>query len=257
MRHLFTKMPLQRKKHPRFRKKESQDMKSKKNKVKKKQNILELLPYLPQDIKNIIYTMVMKDRIPIWKGLHEKNFSSTKVFLSMGLNPNYYYGYKYAQSNKFPIPMKVKKILNRNLNVKWSPHDIMLALDIEDWDEQPIIPDIKVTPLCSKQVKRESQNGIKSIKIEDNTCEKIKYREWTNVTGYYWYHETCRCIKCDRVRYIGRSKLSIKEAEKFQDIKWDNNSPQWNTKSILEKKYENNFIKIMIWSLLTDFWNEY
>lgn len=250
-------MPIQRKKHPRFRKKESQDSKSKKTKVKKKQNILELLPHLPQDIKNIIYTIVMKDRLPYWKGLHEKNFSSTEVFLSMGLNPNYHYGYSYGPSNYFIIPMKVKKILDRNPNVKWIGNSVMHALDIKDWDPVPIVPEIKFTPLCSKQVKRKSQNGIKSIKIEDNKCEKIKYREWSNNPGNYWYHETCRCINCDRVKYVGRSKLFIKGKGIFEDITWEDNSSQWKTKSFLEKKYENNFAKIMVWSLLTEFWEQY
>ena len=78
-----------------------------------------------------------------------------------------------------------------------------------------------------------------------------------NDPGNYWYHETCRCINCDRVKYVGRSKLFIKGKRIFEDITWEDNSSQWKTKSFLEKKYENNFAKIMVWSLLTEFWEQY
>ena len=254
-------MPLQRKKHPRFRKKETGESKSKKEKVKKKKSIIDLVPYLPQDVKDYIYTLLMKDRIPSWKLLHQKEFHSTELFFSMGLNPHYHYDFLCGISiepYKNPISFKNKKLLEVNSNSKWKTSKRMRDEVFTSWENYVMYPKFdNCNKLCERQVGRESQNGIKGVFIENNQCKEIEYREWLNIEGTYWYHEKCRCITCDRVRYEGRNKLQIKDREKFQDILWDHSSSQWKTKSPLEKKYENNFAKIMVWSLLTDFWKEY
>jgi len=254
-------MPLQRKKHPRFRKKETGESKSKKEKVKKKKSIIDLVPYLPQDVKDYIYTLLMKDRIPSWKLLHQKEFHSTELFFSMGLNPHYHYDFLCGISiepYKNPISFKNKKLLEVNSNSKWKTSKRMRDEVFTSWENYVMYPKFdNCNKLCERQVGRESQNGIKGVFIENNQCKEIEYREWLNIEGKYWYHEKCRCITCDRVRYEGRNKLQIKDREKFHDILWDHSSSQWKTKSPLEKKYENNFAKIMVWSLLTDFWKEY
>jgi hypothetical protein len=255
-------MPLQRKKHPRFRKREPRESKTKKEKVKKKQNIIELIPQLPQDVKDYIYTLLMKDRIPSWKLLHQKQFNSTELFLSMGLNPHYHYDFLCGISidiYKNSISFKNKKLLGLNSKSKWTCSQIMKDEVFIRWENYEMCPgfDNWNNKLCERQVGRKSQNGIISIFIENNQCKDIEYREWENIRGKFWYHEKCRCFTCDRVRYEGRKKLSLKEREKFQDIVWDIESSQWKAKSPLEKKYEKNFAKIMVWSLLTAFWNEY
>ena len=255
-------MPLQRKKHPRFRKKESEESIKKKKKVKKKQNIIELIPQLPPDVKDYIYTLLMKDRIPSWKLLHQKEFHSTELFFSMGLNPHYHYDFLCGISldtYKNPISFKNKKLLQLNSNSKWKISQRMRDELFISWENYGMYPkfDNGNNKLCERQVGRKSQNGIKGVFIENNQCKEIEYREWLNIEGKYWYHEKCRCITCDRVRYEGRKGLPLKGREKFKDIEWDVTSSQWKTKSPLEKKYENNFAKIMVWSLLTDFWKEY
>jgi hypothetical protein len=254
-------MPLQRKKHPRFRKKESEESIKKKKKVKKKQNIIELIPQLPPDVKDYIYTLLMKDRIPSWKLLHQKEFHSTELFFSMGLNPHYHYDFLCGISldtYKNPISFKNKKHLQLNSNSKWKISERMRDELFISWENYGMYPKFdNCNKLCERQVGRKSQNGIKSVFIENNQCKEIEYREWVNIEGKFWYHYKCRCITCDRVRYEGRKGLHLKDREKFQDIEWDHKSSQWKTKSPLEKKYENNFAKIMVWSLLTDFWKEY
>ena len=258
-------MPLQRKKHPRFRKKETAESKSRKKKVekmKKQQNIIELIPQLPQDVKDYIYTLLMKDRIPSWKILHQKEFHSTELFFSMGLNPHYHYDFLCGISiepYKNSISFKNKKLLELNSKSKWKTSQRMRDEVFISWENYSHYPkfDNDNNKLCERQVGHLSQNGIKSVFIENNQCKEIEYREWLNIGGKYWYHEKCRCVTCDRVRYEGRKKLPFKDREKFQDIEWDHKSSQWKTKSPLEKKYENNFSKIMVWSLLTDFWKEY
>ena len=254
-------MPLQRKKHPRFRKKETGESKSKKEKVKKKKSIIDLVPYLPQDVKDYIYTLLMKDRIPSWKLLHQKQFHSTELFFSMGVNPHYHYDFLCGISivpYKNPISFKNKKLLELNSKSKWKTSQRMRAELFTSWENYGICPEFdNVNKLCERQVGRRSQNGIKAVFIENNQCKVIESREWLNIEGKFWYHYKCRCITCDRVRYEGRKKLHLKDREKFQDIEWDHSSSQWKTKSPLEKKYENNFAKIMVWSLLTDFWKEY
>ena len=255
-------MPLQRKKHPRFRKKETIESKSRKKKVTKKQNIIELIPHLPQDVKDYIYTLLMKDRIPSWKLLHQKQFNSTEVFFSMGLNPHYHYDFLCGISidpYKNPISFKNKKLLEINSKGKWKTSQRMRDEGFYSWENYGMYPkfDNVNNKLCERQVERMSQNGIKAVFIENNQCKEIKFREWDNIRGKYWYHEKCRCITCDRVRYEGRNKLHLKDREKIKDIVWEVTSSQWKTKSPLEKKYENNFAKIMVWSLLKDFWKEY
>ena len=254
-------MPLQRTKHPRFRKKETRESKSKKNNVVKKQNIIELIPHLPQDVKDYIYTLLMKDRIPSWKLLHQKQFHSTELFFSMGVNPHYHYDFLCGISiepYKNPISFKNKKLLEVNYKSKWKTSQRMRTELFTSWGNYGICPEFdNVNKLCERQVGRKSQNGIKGVFIENNQCKEIEYRDWENIRGKYWYHEKCRCVTCDRVRYEGRKKIPFKDREKFQDIEWDHKSSQWKTKSPLEKKYENNFSKIMVWSLLTDFWKEY
>ena len=255
-------MPLQRKKHPRFRKREPRESKAKKGKVKKKQNIIELIPQLPQDVKDYIYTLLMKDRIPSWKLLHQKELHSTELFFSMGLNPHYHYDFLCGISiepYKNSISFKNKKLLELNSKSKWKTSQRMRDEVFISWENYSHYPkfDNENNKLCERQVGRKSQNGIKSVFIENNQCKGLEYREWENIRGKFWYHEKCRCITCDRVRYVGRKGLALKEREKFQDIVWDPTSSQWKTKSPLEKKYENNFAKIMVWSLLVDFWREY
>ena len=203
----------------------------------------------------------MKDRIPSWKLLHQKEFHSTVLFFSMGLNPHYHYDFLCGISlahYKNPISFKNKKLLELNSKSKWRTSQRMRDELFISWENYEMYPEVNIrNKLCERQVGRKSQNGIKSVVIENNQCKEIEYREWDNIRDKFWYHEKCRCIDCDRVRYVGRKGLPLKCREKFQDIVWDLTSSQWKTKSPLEKKYENNFAKIMVWSLLVDFWREY
>ena len=252
-------MTLQRKKHPRFRKKEPDEIKRKKDFLKKKnKDFLKMIPHLPQDVQNLIYTIVIKDRIPTWRIEHEKQFYPSSIFLSSGIDIFYHYGYRLLEGrDMFPISSKKKKLYSLNSKCNWHMTGIMFDIPPQDWVLNPVIPKFHLRPICLRQADRKSQSGIKSVFINENKCEHIVYREWDNLPRYYWYHEKCRCIDCDLVKYHGRSHLSIKEAEKYKDITWKDGSLQWKTKSVLERKYENNFAKIMVWSLLTDFWNKY
>jgi hypothetical protein len=67
-----------------------------------------------------------------------------------------------------------------------------------------------------------------TITIPDNIHGEINCRKLSN--DQYWYHKTCRCITCDRVRYIGRDYLSVPEKWKYSNIEWTNSSHQWSTK---------------------------
>ena len=75
-------------------------------------------------------------------------------------------------------------------------------------------------------------------------CDDLRTREWTNKPGYYWYHDKCRCRKCDRVRFIGYQSLSILEKEKFDNINWDDESKQWKPKSKNQLKYERRMNRV-------------
>ena len=112
-------MTLQRKKHPRFRKKEPDEIKRKKHFLKKKnKDFLKMIPHLPQDVQNLIYTIVIKDRIPTWRIEHEKQFYPSSIFLSSGIDIFYHYGYRLLEGrDMFPISSK-KKRSNRSFKIK-------------------------------------------------------------------------------------------------------------------------------------------
>ena len=67
-----------------------------------------------------------------------------------------------------------------------------------------------------------------TLTIRNNINGDINRRKLPN--DKYWYHKTCRCITCDRVRYTGRDSLPVPEKWKYSNIEWINYSRQWKTK---------------------------
>ena len=77
-------MPLQKRKHPRYRKKLTEKQKQQLKKVvklKEKQNLQEILYSLPLDIKKKIYRMTIHSNMKEWFYEHQQKMNPTISFL--------------------------------------------------------------------------------------------------------------------------------------------------------------------------------
>tara|TARA_B110000495_G_C23029425_1_gene612579 strand:+ start:1530 stop:2210 length:681 start_codon:yes stop_codon:yes gene_type:complete len=209
--------PLQRRKHPRFRKPESKSGKKRKKEVIRKREsgkILENLYILPLDVKEKIFQIAIISNMLEWSMDHMKKSSFSMLF----------------------SPQFIKE----NPNITLYPHssDGLAAVGLHD---RPNLPIFNCIPICERNVKISLQPGIKGVYIRDYWHHDIAWREWSNIENKYWYHIKCRCITCDRVRYIGMDNLPLKEKKRFENIVWYPSSKQWKPKSNAQLRYQKKF----------------
>lgn len=74
--------------------------------------------------------------------------------------------------------------------------------------------------LCNRHVHSDAL-----VYIDDNLYEDIDIRELS--INHYWYHRTCRCMMCDKVRIVGFNSLPPLVKKKYQSIDWPIWSEQW------------------------------
>lgn len=253
--------PIQKRKHPRYRKKKNDKEKKKMSLVVKnmeKKNFNKMLYSLPLDLKIKIFQMaVFANIIELGGKEHKKNFKKTVEFI----NPNIYNSKTDSitiYDDPFLYPIYHKRFDNNGFMFSWYRESWTTCKDRHlGWSlqhnmyhleklEDIIDPEFKIrfNPLCQRKVQTKSQEGIKDLRLNRRRWtvlpEDIRTREWSNKFGYYWYHEKCRCRKCDRVRYLGYSNLTISDKEKFDNIEWEDDSKQWNPKSKIQLRYEKN-----------------
>ena len=264
--------PIQRRKNPIFRKKKTSEEKKKMSLVVKdmeKKNFNEMLYSLPLNIKILIFQMaVYTHMVERGEKEHKKNFKKTVAFIDPNkynsmtdhlteTDPGYYtintYAIDYRRfddyGNKFSW-FRESFWSCKDRRRDWSEkHNMYYLENIED-DIEPEFR-VRINPLCQRKVKASLQEGIKDLQLDrmhdaaypqpyQDIPEDIRTREWTNKSRYYWYHEKCRCLRCDRVRFLGYNSLSTADKEKFDNIEWDDDSKQWNAKSKIQLKYEKN-----------------
>ena len=155
---------IQRKKHPKYRKKISDKKKLEIIQYKKKINhdkIMNRLYELPLDIKIKIFQLSIQKNMGNWKTDH--------MFLS------YHYLNEWFQNIKFIDKLNYKWKFNINGHTK-------------KWKKIYINKKYKK---CIRNVKKEDQFNIISVYIPltINIPQKIKYREWSNVPNNYWVHK--------------------------------------------------------------------
>ena len=227
-------------------------------KTKDRQVFKKRLYSLPLDVKKKIFSFaVISHYLDLGEKEHKKNFKQTKDFFNPVIyNPRtdtlteeYKIYYEIIHSKKDSYGNKLELVHGSYTSCKdrrlgWSDNKNIYHLD--NIEEIYLVSQFRLRPLCQRKSSLKTQSGIKDIKLDNilNQFPKLPKdlwsREWTNKSGYYWYHEKCRCRGCDRVRFIGHSYLSISDKEKFNNINWDNESKQWNPKSKNQLKYEKN-----------------
>ena len=215
-------MPLQKRKHRKYRKKEPDAVKELKKSViraRESKKIIENLYLLPLDVKEIICQIALMSHMSEWSKRH-------------------------SISLKIPLDFISFKCTNNSLHSSWvgTFHD--LESFEQHWDNYKDNSKYRKRAICSINVETKSQSGITSIHIPVNMCPQILHREWTNLDNQYWYHEKCRCITCDRVRFVGRDYLNPKEKERYSNMEWEHLDNQWKTKSKLQLKYERNVDRV-------------
>ena len=194
----------QKKKHPKYRKTLTYIEKITLKKIidnNRTKLIIERLYELPYDIKIKIFNMVIKDHMYKWSFNHLVNFRDCLKFIND--KP-----FNYSKDE----PRSLWMINNNQYHYKH---------------------------LCQVNVKKKRQPGIMTVFIPGCLYEEIDNREWLNEPEHYWYHIKCRCCKCDHVRVIGQKNLRYNK-ERYENIEWLGNSPEWYAKSKEQLKYEKN-----------------
>jgi hypothetical protein len=261
--------PIQKRKHPRFRKKKTSEEKKKISSAIKgmeDKNFNNMLYSLPLDLKVKIFQIAVLTNMVEWgEKEHKKNFKKTVNFI----NPNRYNSktdhLTEADTGYYTIhtyAIDYRRFDDYGNKFSWYRESFWSCKDRRrDWSEKhnmyylekiedDIEPEFRVSfnSLCQRKAKTPQQEGIKDIQLDRTQSAPYLYptvhpdimaREWTNKPRYYWYHEKCRCRNCDRVRLLGYNRLSTTDKEKFDNIEWDD-SKQWNAKSKIQLKYEKN-----------------
>jgi len=209
-------MVLQKKKHPKYRKPKTKDEKKQLKraiKLKEKQSLDEILYKLPKDLKVYIFQLAIQSNMNEWLLTHQRGMPSTLSFIN---------------TTKGYIPRNDK-------HSSWliNTDTLSFSNEYQYWYRQK----------CIRNVKKRDQSGIISLSIPDNLYEEIDSRMWSNIPDVYWYHNDCRCSKCDKVRIIGYRNLSSYEKCKFSHIEWPVWSDQWNSKSLNQVRYEKNNLR--------------
>ncbi|MBE18060.1 MAG: hypothetical protein CMH79_04780 [Nitrospinae bacterium] len=215
---------LQRRKASKYRKKKTYEEKERLKSLIRKQeikNLPNILYQLPIEIKIKIFRMSIQLNMYLWKMDHYLKYCN-------GLYNFYNYNPK------------------GNLNIS--------QLRIQQWPKG-----IDNHRICLKNVDKPGNPGINEVYVSEYLKQKFKSilnppepifnidnpitniiplqitllqaREWSNKPNYYWYHNKCRCLTCDKVRYIGykikQKNISHKERNKYKRIKWGDNNNQW------------------------------
>ena len=206
-------MPLRKRQHPKYLKKktdkEKKSLKAIINATKKKQ-ILRELYHLPLDVKIKIYAYAVREHMVQWSMNHQKHLKQSLLIL----DPEYF----ETDASNYLEP---------------SVHDFL-------WKK-------KILPLCHRKVKESGQPGIQDVLLSDVPDHSvIRYRQWTNKEGYYWYHRKCRCKKCDMIRYHGLKDLSQSEKVKYARIDWNHFTDRWYPKTKSLVKYEKDIERSLI-----------
>ena len=233
------KMPLQKKKHPRYRKKLTEKEKKQIKrivKLKEKQNLQEILYSLPLDVKKKIYKMTIHSNMKEWFLKHQKEMRTTISFLG---NPGK--GYK-GEKIELARNGNMGYIGVRYSDDTYNENDLNMLYDGRE--DIYLRAFFKKSTLCKKAVKRKGQPGIKDVFLDPMITSgglSIHNRMWSNIKDRFWYHENCRCQFCDSVRIHGFHDLPMNQKKKFDRIQWNDQSmyqTQWNTKSLKQVKYE-------------------
>ena len=103
------------------------------------------------------------------------------------------------------------------------PYTTLILNGHSEWKKKGESYRYKFKPPCERMITK-----TLTLTIRNNINGDINCRELSN--DQYWYHKTCRCITCDRVRYTGRDSLQVPEKWKYSNIEWINYSRQWKTK---------------------------
>ena len=227
--------PIQKRKHRKYRKKKTIEEKKKLTiaiKFKEKQLFHEKLFMLPLDIKKKIFHLAIISNMQDWESKHRVKYMKTIKFLELpgALDP------------QSPTRTDHKKDQRGNKYIRFYE----LPSNENESVNRPLQVIFKANSICKRKVKERGQEGIKDLKFDNvgvfvvtsGMVKEVVAREWSNKEGYYWYHKKCRCKVCDRVRYLGYSKLNHSEKGKYNHIIWDNKKNQWNTKSKNQIRYE-------------------
>ena len=208
---------IQRNLHPRYRKKNGNFKEEKRTRVleKRKEQVLKNLYTLPLDIKIKIFQMSIESSIESWKNLHKINMKINLDFISIGsmdyLNHRSRHNFSQSPSEQ------------ENPNSEW----LIRAEDVNNSSRYSF------NNICERAVRSHEQEGIQSMYLgryeRYEIPEEISHREWSNRRLIFWYHDTCRCITCDRVRYHGHYALSKEEQKKYNEIWWEEGSDQWKS----------------------------
>jgi hypothetical protein len=103
------------------------------------------------------------------------------------------------------------------------PYTTLILNGHSEWKKKGTSYRYKFKPPCERMITK-----THTLTIHNNINGDINCRMLPN--DQYWYHKTCRCITCDRVRYTGRDSLPVPEKWKYSNIEWINYSRQWKTK---------------------------
>ena len=175
--------------------------KTKKRNARKRESkkILGNLYSLPLDIKIKIFQMAVLINQENWIDDFMKRTIHTHYFLSYpsGLRARPYPSARY------------------NLSLILNGHS--------EWKKKRNSYRYKFKPPCERMITKNLTLTIRNNINGDINCRKLP-------NDQYWYHKTCRCITCDRVRYTGIDSLPVPEKWKYSNIEWINYSRQWKTK---------------------------
>jgi hypothetical protein len=217
-------MLLQKKKHPRYRKKKTEEEKralKRAVKIKEKQSLNDMLYSLPFDVKKVIYQMAIASNLYEWSLNHQKKYRFTTDFFDL---------------RKID---KIDKIDKEGRNKMMWVNDFTSEMYPDIWPHPGAY--FKHMSLCKIRVKQSIQDGIKDLLIPSIPHNSpISHRMWSNIDDHYWYHEKCRCADCDLVRIYGYKSLPPSQKRKYAGITWEPTFKQWNAKSFKQMKYEKN-----------------
>jgi len=175
--------------------------KTKKRNARKRESkkILGNLYSLPLDIKIKIFQMAVLINQENWIDDFMKRTIHTHNFLSYPSD---------LRAHPYPGP-------RYNLSSCLNGHS--------EWKKKRNSYRYKFKPPCQRMITKNLTLTIRNNINGDINCRMLPNNQ-------YWYHKTCRCITCDRVRYTGRHSLPIPEKWKYSNIEWINYSRQWKTK---------------------------
>ena len=140
-------MVLQRKKHPRYRKKKNREENQSLKvaiQVKEKQSLPQMLYSLPLDVKNVIFQMAIKSNLYEWSMNHQKKYQGTLRLFD-------------------DIHSECQVVDQKGRNKLFWISESSSAENSDLFPSSGLY--FKHTPLCQIRVKQSEQNGIKDVFI--------------------------------------------------------------------------------------------